>query len=319
MAAAYQPPPELDAFLDMLVAERDAAVNTLEAYRRDLKHAGAWLAATGTELTKAPTDRLREYLGSLYAAKAAPSSVARHLSALRQFYRFLCSEGWRLDNPTSVLDSPTAVRPLPKLLEEDEITQLVDSITALEQPTALRLLTLLEMAYASGLRVSELVGLPLSALPRDKHCLIIRGKGGKERMVPLSDPARAVLETWLATGRATFLRAKDGKSAKFLFPSRTAVEGHLTRRRFGQVLKELAVKAGIDPKRLSPHVLRHAFATHLLEHGADLRSVQKLLGHSDISTTEIYTHVTGDRLKRAVIEHHPLSTERKPAEDTEKT
>lgn len=299
-------PPDLDAFLDMLAAERNAAVNTLHAYRRDLTDASAWLTRAGVALVAAGSEDLRRYLDHLRAAGAAPRTVARRLSALRQFFHFLCSENRRGDNPAAALDSPSRGRVLPKLLSEEEIGALLTQAAKLEGAEGVRLTTLLEVLYATGLRVSELVELPLSALPRDDRVLIVRGKGGKERMVPLSQPARAALTAWL-TVRAEFLPpGGGGRAARFLFPSANAAEGHLTRQRLGQLLKDLAIDAGLSPSRISPHVLRHAFATHLLDHGADLRSVQIMLGHADISTTQIYTHVTADRLKRAVAEHHPL-------------
>ena len=303
-------PPDVDAFLDMLAAERGAARNTLDAYRRDLEDAGSWLAGHGPGLSEAGNDDLRRYLRQLTDSGSAPRTVARRLSALRQFYLFLCSEGRRPDNPASALDSPAQGRPLPKLVDEDGVSALIAEAAKLEGGEGLRLVTLLEVLYATGLRVSELVGLPLTALPRDGRCLIVRGKGGKERMVPLSPPAREALAGWLPR-RREFLPPEGGKAERYLFPSASAADGHLTRQRFGQMLKDLALAAGLDPAKLSPHVLRHAFATHLLDHGADLRSVQKMLGHADIATTQIYTHVTSERLKRTVADHHPLAVRRR--------
>lgn len=303
-------PPDIDAFLDMLAAERAAARNTLDAYRRDLEDAGRWLAEHGPGLSEAANDDLRRYLQQLTDGGSAPRTVARRLSALRQFYLFLCSEGRRPDNPASALDSPAQGRPLPKLVDEDGVSALIATAAKLESGDGLRLVTLLEVLYATGLRVSELVGLPLSALPRDGRCLIVRGKGGKERMVPLSPPAREALANWLPR-RREYLPDGGGKAERYLFPSASAAAGHLTRQRFGQMLKDLALAAGLDPAKLSPHVLRHCFATHLLDHGADLRSVQKMLGHADIATTQIYTHVTSERLKRTVADHHPLAARRR--------
>ena len=199
-------------------------------------------------------------------------------------------------------------------MDEDGVTALIAEAGRIEGAEGVRLVTLLEVLYATGLRVSELVGLPLSALPRDDRCLIVRGKAGKERMVPLSPPAREALARWLPV-RRDLLPPGNPKAERYLFPSMSAAEGHLTRQRFGQMLKDLALKTGLDPAKLSPHVLRHAFATHLLDHGADLRSVQKMLGHADIATTQIYTHVTSERLKRAVADHHPLSGSRKKGDD----
>jgi integrase/recombinase XerD len=225
------------------------------------------------------------------------------LSAFRQFFRFLVIDNVRSDDPTQPIDGPRLPRALPKHLEEDEVTSLIAAAQRHKGPEGARLICILELLYGAGLRVSELVALPLAAAKADRPYVIIRGKGDKERLVPLGEPARAALEAYLAR-RGAFL---DGeRSARFLFPSRSA-EGHLTRRRCGQLLKELALEAGIDPARLSPHVLRHAFATHLLNRGADLRSVQEMLGHADIATTQIYTHVAGERLQRLVSEHHPLA------------
>ena len=305
-------PPEVDAFLDMLVAERAAAVNTLVAYRRDLEDTTAFLAEAGLALPEAGSEDLRRYLDHLYGLQVAPRTVARRLSALRQFYRFMVSEGWRRDDPAGALDSPRQGRALPKLLDENEITALINAAVELKGPEGQRLLTVLEVLYATGMRVSELVELPLTALPKDLRCLIVRGKGDKERMVPLSAPARQALTDWLPMRSAFLPAGGSNRAARFLFPSPTAAEGHLTRQRLGQILKDLAIVAGVDPNRLSPHVLRHSFATHLLDHGADLRSVQKMLGHADIGTTQIYTHVTTERLKRTVIEHHPLGGRPRP-------
>ena len=225
---------------------------------------------------------------------------------MRQFYRFLLSEGARADDPTAQLDAPRLGRPLPKILAEEEIDRLIAAAAAWPGEEGMRLRCLLEMLYATGLRVSELVGLPLAAAQRDPRFLLVRGKGGKERLVPLSPPARQALADYL-TCRAAFVPQASGtKTARWLFPSR-GMTGHLTRQRCGQMLKELALAAGLDPARLSPHVLRHAFASHLLDHGADLRSVQQMLGHADIATTQIYTHVQGERLRRLVETAHPLA------------
>jgi integrase/recombinase XerD len=245
----------------------------------------------------------------------AARSAARRLSALRQFYKFLVAEKHRADDPSAALDGPKLGRPLPKLLAEDEMAALIAACAALDGANGARLRALVELSYASGLRVSELVQMPLAAVLREQPVIVVRGKGAKERMVPLNAPARAALNAYLAQ-RAVFL-AKDAKGAAkaspFLFPSR-GKEGHLTRQRFGQLLKELGAKAGIATERISPHVLRHAFATHLLDHGADLRSLQKMLGHADIATTQIYTHVAGRRLQELVEKHHPLAAakRRKP-------
>jgi len=284
----------------MLAAERGAAKLTLVAYRNDLEDVARFL---GGAVEEAATADLRRYLAKLARAGFAPRSTARRLSALRQFYRFLVLEGIRGDDPTAALDAPRLGRPLPKLISEEEAGKLLDAARKMPGAEGLRLTCLLELLYGTGLRVSELVGLPLAATGGDRRFLIVRGKGGKERLVPLGEPARQALAAYLAA-RSSFLRR--GQTSRWLFPS-YGIEGHLTRRRCGQLLKELARDAGIDEKKLSPHVLRHAFATHLLDRGADLRSVQAMLGHADIATTQIYTHVLGDRLQRLVTEHHPLA------------
>jgi integrase/recombinase XerD len=305
----------VEAFLEMLAAERGAAANTLEAYRRDLTAFAGFLAGRGGSLDTAGVDDIRGFLGRLAQAGMAPRTAARRLSALRQFYRFLLTEGLRGDDPTVGVDSPRQGRPLPKILSEAEVGLLLDAAHGHEGPEALRLAALVEVLYASGLRISELVGLRLAAAQRDQRLLIVTGKGGKERMVPLSPAARQSLSAYLAV-REHFLpaRGKGPQAAKsaskpaspWLFPSRAA-EGHLTRHRVAQLLKELAREAGLDAAKVSPHVLRHAFASHLLDHGADLRSLQKMLGHADISTTQIYTHVLSERLKALVQQHHPLA------------
>jgi integrase/recombinase XerD len=290
----------------MLSAERGAAALTLAAYRGDLVHFGRFLAVTGIALEAAATEDVRRYLGALAKAGLTPRTAARRLSALRQFHRFLVLEGIRGDDPTSAIDAPRLGRPLPKLLGESEAEALVAAAQRWPGGEGKRLLAMVELLYGAGLRVSELVGLPLAAAQRDPRFLVVRGKGSKERLVPLGEPARAALVRYLAI-RAHFLAPEE--VSRWLFPSR-GKDGHLTRRRCGQLLKELAHHAGIDPARLSPHVLRHAFASHLVDHGADLRSVQEMLGHADIATTQIYTHVQGDRLQRLVAQHHPLARKR---------
>ncbi|UEM02980.1 site-specific tyrosine recombinase XerD [Skermanella rosea] len=307
--------PRVEAFLDMLVAERGAAHNTRQAYERDLIDAASWLSTRGTGLDGAGTDDLRGYLDHLSGLDGgtAVRTIARRLSALRQFYRFLCSEGLRTDDPAATIDSPKQGRPLPKILTEVEVETLLTAAQRRGGPDGIRLVALLEVLYATGLRVSELVGLPLTGIARDARCLIVKGKGGKERMVPLSEPAREALSAYMPLRKAFMVPGREQRQAAFLFPSRTSEDGHLTRQRFAQLLKELAIDAGIEPRKVSPHVLRHAFATHLLDHGADLRSVQKMLGHADIATTQIYTHVVGDRLRRVVNDHHPLARPKKLA------
>lgn len=295
----------IERFVELLHAERNAAANTIEAYRRDLDDLAGFLARRdGHSMAEATTDDLRAYLVQLDSAGMAERTVARRLSALRQFYRFLLADGLRQDDPTLALDSPRRGRPLPKLLPEDDVERLIAAARARDAADGARLTALLELLYGAGLRVSELVSLPVAAVLRDSRVLVVRGKGAKERMVPLGEPARDAITAWLPFRDEALKRRRT--TSPWLFPSH-AGDGHLTRQRFGQLLKELAVAAGIDPRRVSPHVLRHAFATHLLDHGADLRSVQKMLGHADISTTQIYTHVAGERLKSLVRDHHPLA------------
>ncbi|MCP5366902.1 MAG: site-specific tyrosine recombinase XerD [Hyphomicrobiales bacterium] len=293
----------------MVAVERGGAANTLDSYRRDLTDFAAFLARRRCGPLEAEADHLRAYLRSLADAGLAASTAARRLSALRQFYRFLYAEGLRGDDPTAAIDSPRRGRALPKYLGEEEVERLLAAARGRTGAEGTRAVALLELLYATGLRVSELVGLPLSALSRDGWLLTVRGKGGKERMVPLNDAARQAVRDYYVR-RQDFLPrtgAAAARSAPFLFPSRGR-EGHLTRVRFSQVLKELAVAAGLDPRRVSPHVLRHSFASHLLAHGADLRSLQQMLGHADISTTQIYTHVLDARLKALVEAAHPLAS-----------
>ncbi|MEY4671385.1 MAG: hypothetical protein RLZZ415_1264 [Pseudomonadota bacterium] len=283
----------------MLAAERGAAANTLLAYRRDLESA--------EELVGPLTAVDREGLSRLAAAWSdlAPSSLARKCSALRQCFGFLVDEGWRSDDPSPALPRPRTRRPLPRILGHSDVEalfQTAEAEAAGDKPDAVRLLALLELLYGSGLRASELVSLPLNALPRDAPFLNITGKGGQQRLVPVSTRARQALSRWLA------LRGDKGR---LLFPS-TGKSGHLTRVRLFQLLRDLALRAGLDPERVSPHVLRHAFATHLLEGGADLRVLQTLLGHADIATTQIYTHVDSARLVELVNARHPLA-HRRPA------
>jgi integrase/recombinase XerD len=294
----------VEAFLEMMSAERGASRNTLEAYRRDL-------AAFGEEVgdpRQATRDDVKRHLAGLARSGAAGSTQARRLSTLRQYFAFLYGEGKRDDDPTMAVDTPRRASPLPRILSESDIEKLIAAarIRAEASAEGKRLLCLLEIFYASGLRVTELATLPLAAARRRDNFLYVRGKGGKERVAPLNDRARAAIAAWLEV-RAEFLpRLKHAAAERYLFPSRGA-EGHLTRRRCHQLLKDLALEAGIDPDKLSPHVLRHAFATHLVEGGADLRSVQTMLGHADISTTQIYTHVASERLKATVNTAHPLA------------
>jgi integrase/recombinase XerD len=292
-----------ESFLEMLSAERGAASNTLDSYRRDLNDYLGHLAACGTTGREAGPKDIRGWLEAMSTAGMAASTAARRLSAIRQYHKFLYTEGRRADDPTATIDSPRQGRALPKVMSEEEVSAMLEAARGNETPAGLRMTALLEMLYATGMRVSELVELPLSAVARDQDFIVVRGKGGKERLVPLTGKARQSLAAYKAV-RGTF-STKNGTS-KWLFPS-NGKDGHLTRQRFGQMLKELAGRSGIDAARVSPHVLRHAFASHLLAHGADLRAVQQMLGHSDISTTQIYTHVLNERLTRLVSEKHPLA------------
>tara|TARA_R110000787_G_scaffold196178_4_gene307475 strand:+ start:340 stop:1263 length:924 start_codon:yes stop_codon:yes gene_type:complete len=294
----------VDAFLEMMVAERGAAANTRDAYGRDLDQYAAHLSACGTDCIAAAAEQARGFIESLAAAGLSARTQARKLSAVRQFHRFLLLEGLRDDDPTSTIDGPRLGRPLPKILSFAEVDALLATARDVEGWRGVRLVALLEILYATGFRVSELVGLRPSALSRDGRLVTVRGKGGKERLVPLSEPARAAVDAWLPC-RRTLLGGRDTASP-WLFPSRGAA-GHVSRDGFAKMLQDLAVAAGLDPTRVSPHVLRHAFATHLLANGADLRSVQQMLGHADISTTQIYTHVLDERLKSLVRDVHPLS------------
>jgi len=301
-----------ELFLDMLAAERGAGRNTLDAYRRDLADLTECLTAQGKSLQRATTDDLRQFLAALTDRHLSAASVARKLSAVRQFYRFLYAEGHRRDDPAAVIDGPKRGRPLPKILSVADVDTLLGCARNIadaarsntERLRAARLVCLLEVLYATGLRVSELVALPASAAQRDERMLIVRGKGGRERLVPLNDKAHAAMREYLS------LVSQAGKNAKqkWLFPS-FGESGHLTRQHAARELKDLAVAAGISPAAISPHVLRHAFASHLLQNGADLRVVQTLLGHADISTTQIYTHVLEDRLRRMVQDLHPLAND----------
>ncbi len=295
-------PSFIEPFLDMMLAERNASANTRAAYRRDLESAAAFLEKRGATLEKAGEDDVRAYIVSLRSSAAR--TQARRLSALRQFYRFLCSENIRIEDPTRNVDAPKLGRSLPKYLSEEEVFALLKSVQKTKGAEGARLRAMLELLYAAGLRVSELVGLPVGAVLFERGTVQVRGKGGKERMVPLGDPAVAAVQAWLPF-RKESLGPK--KVSPFLFPSAQSKTGYVTRQRFFQILKEIGLRAGLAPERLSPHVLRHAFATHLIEHGADLRSVQTMLGHADIATTQIYTHVATDRLTKTVTEHHPLA------------
>ena len=311
MACKFADEKFIELFLDMLAAERGAAANTISAYRNDLDDLSAYLRAKRTSLIAADTQRLRGFLAELAKRGFKASSLGRRLSALRQLYRFLYAEGHRGDDPAAVLEGPKRGRSIPKVLSVAEVDALLSearrqaedtSAAPLVRLRAARLLCLLEVVYATGLRVSELMALPASAARRDQRMLVVRGKGGRERLVPLNQAARQSMADYLS------LRAEAGRAndSKWLFPS-FGEQGHLTRQHFARELKTLGAACGIAPARLSPHVLRHAFASHLLHNGADLRVVQTLLGHADISTTQIYTHVLEERLKSLVRDLHPLT------------
>ncbi len=307
----------IELFLDMLAAERGAGENTLSAYRNDLADLSAHLRASKSSVVKADTNDLRSFVKNLNERGFKPASLARRLSAVRQLYRFLYAEGKRQDDPAAVLEGPKRGRGLPKVLTIAEVDRLLTQARANAEETmqppaqrlrAARLLCLLEVVYATGLRVSELVALPASAARRDQRVLVVRGKGGKERLVPLNKAAKLAMAEYLslrAEAAKTTEKSKKTTEPKWLFPS-FGETGHLTRQHFARDLKALGAACGVGGEQLSPHVLRHAFASHLLHNGADLRVVQTLLGHADISTTQIYTHVLEDRLKTLVRDLHPL-------------
>jgi integrase/recombinase XerD len=296
----------IEAFLEMMSVERGASGNTLASYRRDLEDASESIGG----LADAGSAQLRGYLADLAARGFAASSQARRLSALRQFFKFLYAENLRADDPTATLDGPRKSRALPMTMSEAETGRLLDRAAleaeepgdGIDQAAARRMHALVEVLYATGLRVSELVSLPLTVALRDERFFMVRGKGGKDRVVPLSAKARAAMRGWLECRKADPKLAES----RYLFPS-ASQSGFLPRQVFARDLKALAARAGIPAAKVSPHVLRHAFASHLLQNGADLRAVQQLLGHADISTTQIYTHVLEERLVRLVNDHHPLA------------
>ncbi len=303
-----QPAVMIDTFLEMMSAERGASANTLDAYRRDLGDYVAFLTRRGSGPAGADAEAVRAYLADLSRRGHAASSSARRLSSVRQFHRFLFSEGYVADDPTSAVEGPRRARPLPRSLGEKDVGRLIDAAVAdvdvheegsAAHLRALRFHALIELIYATGLRVSEAVALPAAAVRPDRALLAVRGKGGHERLVPLSDVARDAVLSYRAA------LTPEARATAWLFPA--AKGGHFTRQAFARDLKRHAVKLGLDASAISPHVLRHAFASHLLEHGADLRVVQQLLGHADISTTQIYTHVLEERLRRVVHDHHPMA------------
>jgi integrase/recombinase XerD len=298
----------IETFLEMMSAERGAAHNTLEAYRRDLDDTALYLVSLGETLFTATVTGVRAVLADMAKRQYAAASQARHLSTLRQFYRFLYAEGMRGDDPTATIDAPRKERSLPKVLGVEDVGRMLDMAehAALDEPKtasyAKRLYAMVETLYATGLRVSELVALPVTAARADRQCIMLKGKGGKERIVPLSQKSKTALSAWL-TARNLEAGASD---SPWLFPANSE-SGHVARQVFARELKSLGARAGISTHLLSPHVIRHAFASHLLQNGADLRVVQELLGHADISTTQIYTHVLSERLQKLVEDHHPLA------------
>ncbi|EJF91009.1 site-specific tyrosine recombinase XerD [Bartonella tamiae] len=307
----------IDNFLEMMSAERGASRNTLEAYRRDLNWAESQLKKGNNDLLNAELDAINTLVGEMQKSGFAATSQARRLSTLRQFFQFLYSEGLRTDDPSADIDAPKKQLNLPKTLNEDDVSKLLDlahenamaqKVSAFEHRRALRLCTIIELLYATGMRISECVSLPVRVARGDPRFLLVRGKGAKERMVPLSKKAIEILAHWLILRDEDLSQKKDenNRQSPYLFPAQSTT-GYIARQLVARELKELAVAAGINRSKISPHILRHAFASHLLHHGADLRAVQKLLGHSDISTTQIYTHILEERLQRLVNEHHPLA------------
>lgn len=303
-------PQWISTFLDAQAAERAAARNTRLAYGRDLLDFAAWLGHRSKDFAGADRQAVEDYLISCEAEGLSPATRARRLSAIRQLYRFAHEEGWRADNPALRMKGPGSAQRLPKVLTHDEVDRLLDAARdkGRSLQDQIRNRALVELLYATGMRVSELVELPVAAVRGDPRMILVRGKGGKERMVPLSIPAREAAQDWLSRRDATDeADRKAGRAAsKFLFPGRGA-GGHLTRHHFYVLIKQIAALAGVSPSKVTPHTLRHAFATHLLAGGADLRVIQTLLGHADVATTEIYTHVLDDHLKSLVLDHHPLA------------
>ncbi len=296
-------------YLDALAAERDASVNTLKSYARDLEQYAEFLADRSKTPASADRADVEAYLADLEARGLAPATRARRLSAIKGLHRFAFEEGWRGDDPVALISGPSKPRRLPKTLSVAEVDRMLTA--AREAPGSAgkaRLICIIELLYATGLRATELVSLPVSAVRGDPRMILVTGKGGKERMAPLSAPARDALADWLSIRDAEEDRQvkNGGRRSRFLFPS-PGKKGHLTRERLFQIIKDLAARAGVSPSKVSPHTLRHAFATHLLANGADLRSIQQLLGHADIATTEIYTHVLEERLAELVLTKHPLA------------
>ena len=310
MTAALQPMAHwIQAFLEAQAAELDAASNTQLAYARDLRDVAAWFDAKSIHFADATQDQIESYMIDCADQGLAASTRARRLSAIKQLYRFAFEEGWRADNPAIRIKGPGKSKSLPKTLTHQEVEALL--LAARQGRDALRNTCMMELLYATGMRVTELVSLPVAAARGNPAMLLVRGKGGKERMVPLSPPARDAMAAWLVSRDETDAAAvkKGATASKFLFPSRGKL-GHLTRHRFFGLIKEIAVLGSVSPAKVTPHTLRHAFAKHLLAGGADLRAIQTMLGHADVATTEIYTHVLDEQLTALVMDHHPLA--RKP-------
>ena len=293
----------VEIFLEMMSAERGASLNTIAAYRRDLNEFGLFTQNYGEVIEDADVSRIQQYLSHLFSVGRAATTRSRHLSVLRQFFAFLYEDGRRNEDPTRNLRSPKLGRNLPKFLSQQEVAKLLASARDQNCSGNVTITALIELLYATGLRVSELVGLRTDSISRDGQLLIISGKGGKERMIPLNEAARDAVAVYLSKYKATL---ESRMNSPFVFPS-SGKQGHLTRAGFSIMLKRLAIAAGIEPSRVSPHILRHSFASHMLANGADLRTLQQLLGHADISTTQIYTHVLESRLKNLVEHNHPLA------------
>ncbi len=322
MARPGRPPmakPDLskwvDSFIEMLLTEKNAALNTRQAYWRDLADVSLFLKDKNVDIESATTDDIKAYVKELSKrihvkgskkGNITARTIARRLSALRQFYRFVISENVRIDDPTSTIDSPKQERVLPKTVSEKDVAHLIKTAAEGKKSSAQRMVCLMEMLYGTGLRVSELVGLPMSAIGEDNQSLTIEGKGGHERVVPMTRSAQKALISYLEVREASLENTANSPLSKWLFPSQTSDSGHLTRQRFAQLLKDLSDRAGFEAGIISPHILRHAFATHLLQNGADIRSVQKMLGHADVTTTQVYTHILEPEKKKTVEEKHPL-------------
>ena len=306
----------INSFLEMMVSEKGAAQNTVAAYDRDLIHIDLFMQERGTTIDKAKSTDFKAYIDQLSNTvqikgdrqnKTTARTVSRRISAARQFYKFIISEDIREDDPTSTIEAPKQKRTLPKILTEDEINHAITTAGLKGNASSKRLVCLLEMIYSTGLRVSELVGLPLSTYQHDSQFMIVEGKGGRERMVPLTPTAQKSLSDYVSVRERFIGEGDDGTQANWLFPSKTSIKGHLTRQRFAQMLKDLSKAADFPMGKLSPHAIRHSFATHLLKNGADLRAVQKMLGHADIATTQIYTQMLDEEVNQKVQDSHPLS------------